>query len=155
MYYDKTPFGDLEAHRAKIGAQAENTARLAKAYAFWVTSGVGEITLETPFKFNVAFLEQPSFNYGTVLDETNDLVPGFYPRVFAGVYDWVRETPPGNIDGDNSITPFYTGAYVYFVVDTIGNGAAFTDNQPVYKIHHNLTWEGIALKDLPAHLLDL
>lgn len=154
MYYDNVPFGDLEGRRSRVEAQRENTARLAKAYARWTTKGVGEIIVDKPFKFNVSFLERPSFNYGTTLDEDDDLVSGFYPRVHAGVYDWVRLNPPGNIDGDGSLEPFYIGAYVYFVVDTIGNGAPYNAAQPLYTIHHNLTWEGTALKDLPAHLLD-
>lgn len=155
MFYSQDPFGDLEAARSRREAQKENTSRLAKCYAFWTTTGVGEMRIDTAFRFNVSFIEPPSFSYGTVLDENDDLVTGFYPRVSAGVYDWVREVPPGNADGDDSLLPYYIGAYVYFVVDTIGGGRAFQYSQPQYNLHHHLSWEGQAIKDLPAHLLDL
>lgn len=159
MFYTPDPYGDLEAGRSRREAQRENAARLAHAYAFWTTHGSGEMLAPQPFRFNVSFVDQPSFTHGAVVAESDDLLDGYYPRAHAGVYDWVREVPPGNADGDDSLVPYYIGAYVYFVVDVIGPIKAAASDLgtlvlPQYTITHNLKWEGIAIKDLPSHLLD-
>lgn len=159
MFYANEPYGDLETARSRREAQAENEARLAKAYAFWTTQGAGEYLAPQPFKFDVGFVEMPCFSYGysVVTDEEDQqLITGYYPRAHAGVRDWVREVPPGNQDDiDPSLVPYYTGAYVFFVIDIMGAlGVDGTTAFPNYTIIHHMKWEGLALKNLPAYLLD-
>lgn len=148
MDYDtSSPFGDLEQRRARLEAQKENTARLAKSYATWTTKGIGEIIVPKAFAFDVTFVEEPAFTSGMALAEDQDLVKLHFPRAHAGVYDWVTiPSPSGEKD-------YYKGAFIFFVVDTIGPGQ-ITGTEPQYEINHHLVWEGLALKDLPAHLLD-
>jgi hypothetical protein len=143
MQYDDSPFGLLERRRSQLSAQAENTARMAKTYATWTTKGIGEIFVPTVIAFDVVFVEEPCFTSGIALAPGVELVTGHYPRAYAGVYEWSMNT-----DGH------YKGAYLYFVVDTIGPGQVL-GQEPSYEIIHHLAWEGTAIKDLPFHLLDL
>jgi hypothetical protein len=93
-------------------------------------------------KFDLRFIEEPCFTTGFAVDESTDLVTGHYPRVSCGVYEWKKDNKG-----------YYIGAWLFFTVDTIGPGAAL-GNEPNYKIHHHLKWEGKAIKDVPDHLLD-
>lgn len=148
MNYDSdNPFGEMELRRAQIEAQKENTARRAKCYATWTTKGIGEILAPKPFYFNVTFTEEPIFLSGMALAEGSDLIAGHFPRATCGVYEWVKQPAP------KGTKEHYVGAYVFFVVDTIGPGQVL-GSEPQYTIHHNMLWEGLAMKDLPAHLLD-
>lgn len=142
MQYDESPFGSLEARRASLAAQHENTARMAKFYATWVTKGIGEVIISECLKFSITFLHEPAFTSGIALGDDVDLVPGHFPRATCGVYEW-----------DRNSKGYYTGAYLFFVVDTLGPGQS-VGNEPSYEIIHHLTWEGTAMKDLPSYLLD-
>lgn len=157
--YDESIAGAYHSLRAGESTQRENSARLAKSYAHWTTKGTGEFMVPTVFRFDVTFVQKPIFTYGAELIYPDDPVPGKYPRTHAGVYEWLRGNPPGNVDGDNDDDPnddlmYYTGAWVYFVVDIIGGGLTYKPPQPSYGICHHMAFEGIAIKDLPAHLLD-
>lgn len=134
--YDRDPYGLLQIRSSLIDAQRENTARQAKTTVTWTTTGVGAVKVEKVFAFPVTFLYEPIVSTGYALDEDDDLVDGSYPRAFAGVYDWKYDS-----------RGYYTGAWVFFVVDTFGK-------QVNYKINHHLVFQGLALKDLPAHLLE-
>lgn len=134
--YDRDALGLLEIRGALKDAQKENSARQARNVATWTTTGVGEVKVEKCFAFAATFIYEPIFTSGYALDEDDDLVTGSFPRAYAGVYDWKRDT-----------RGYYTGAWVFFVVTANG--------RPVnYTLHHHLSWQGMALKDLPAHLLE-
>ncbi len=141
MDYDGSGFALLEARRAQLEAQRENSARRAQCSLTYTTTGTGEIMLTTPLRFTMRFTEEPCFTYGMVLDADTDLVKGHFPRASGGVHDWLTDSD------------LYVGAYLFFTVDTIGPGEVL-GNEPNYKIHHHLRWDGMAIKDLPAHLLD-
>lgn len=142
MQYDESPFGHLEARRAYLAAQQENTGRTARVATTWTTVGSGEAVTTKAFDFGIRFIEEPCFTAGMALDETTRLQSGYYPRVNAGVYEWKKD----NHD-------YYTGALIFFTIDTYGAGS-ISGEQPNYVIHHHLRFEGKALKDIPAHLLD-
>lgn len=141
--YDKSFWGALEERRATLDAVEENSGRVAKHYATWTTKGIGEIKVTECFRFKILFLEEPIFTSGMALADDADLVDGHYPRATVGVYEWER-TAAGH----------YTGAYLFFVVDTLGPGQT-AGQEPQYEIVHHLAWEGKAIKNVPAHLLDL
>ncbi len=143
MHYDSSPFALLEVRRAEVDTVRENSARRARSTATWTTQGIGEIRVDTWFDLGIRFVEEPCFTSGMVLDESTDLVSGHFPRAQAGVYEWHRDA-----------SGYYIGAYLFFIVDTVGPGQ-LPGVEPAYKIHHHLCWEGTAFKDLPAHLLDL
>jgi hypothetical protein len=148
MNYDPdTVIGQTESRRAQIEAQKENTARRAKAYATWTTKGIGEILVPKAFYFGVTFIEEPTFVSGMALAEGSELVAGHFPRAACGVYEWVKQPAP------KGTKELFVGAFVFFVVDTVGPGQVL-GSEPQYEIHHHLVWEGLAMKDLPAHLLD-
>lgn len=150
MTYDDTVAGLLQRQRAFLDATNNNRGRVARVSATWTTIGGGEIRVANAFPFNVVFIEEPSFTSGVVLADGAQLVEGHFPRVHCGVFDW-RQDKNG----------YYTGAYVYFVVDvnystaatSAGTGGA-PGKIPNYEIHHHLRWEGTAIKTLPDHLLD-
>jgi len=82
-------------------------------------------------------------SYGMSIDG-DALVPTRFPRVTAGVYRWLQDTKG-----------FYTGCWVFFVVDTQSSFIATTvTSDPGYDLIHDLSFTGIAAKILPAHLLD-
>lgn len=134
--YDRDPYGLLEIRSALKDAQWENTARQAKTSVTWTTTGMGNIKVDHYLDLGITFMYEPAVSSGYALDEDDDLVDGSYPKAFAGVYDWKRTT-----------SGYYTGVWVFFVVEVTG--------KPVnYKIHHHFVFQGLAMKDLPAHLLE-
>lgn len=145
MIYDDSPYGNLERQRARIHAQANNDGRTARVHLTWTTKGIGEVRLDAPRSLNVLFIEEPIVTTGMVVDTDDgiDLQDGHYPRAQAGVYDWQMHA-----------AGFYIGAYLFFVVDTIGPGAT-VGQEPNYLIHHQIVFEGKAIKQLPGHLLDM
>lgn len=160
MRYNENVAALGELRRAILERQKENTARTAKSRVYWTTTGSGEFVVDTAMRFDCVFVEKPHFTYGVELPDDQDLIKGKYPRTHAGVYNWVREHPPGNVTGDPDDAPeddllYYTGAYIYFVVDFIGNGATFTLPQPKYTLIHHMAFEGMAIKNVPVtHLLE-
>lgn len=143
MEYEASPYGLLETQRALREAVRENSGRPARCQATWTTTGIGEILVPTIFNFDVRFIEEPCFTYGFALaDDGIDPVDGHFPRAGAGVYRWEQDAKD-----------HYIGAYLFFTVDTIGPGNA-VGNEPNYKIIHHLSFEAMAIKDVPDHLLD-
>lgn len=152
----------LEAHRGKVEQTRENTARLAQAFASYETTGDGEIILNEPYLFGCTFIERPTTSYGFALNEAAnaagiDVQFGKLPQASGGVREWVK-------DGRG----YYTGCYVFFSVRT----QAITRTTPVdpdedpapvvdptaatpnYVIDHDFMFSGIAIKDVPAYLLE-
>ncbi len=142
MDYDQTVAGHLRARDAYEQSIRDNSGGHARCELTWLTIGVGEANTSVALPFNVRFIEEPAFTSGFTLTGSVELVSGHYPRVSTGVYDW-------HIDNKG----YYIGAWVFFTVDTIGPGAVLGD-EPSYSISHHLKFEGKAIKDVPAHLLD-
>lgn len=149
-------FGSLENRRGQLECTRENSARLARSYGTHVTTGWGEIVAPDPIFFDCTFLNSPAVTSGVVVtsstggndnDADGPLVAGRFPRVTAGVWRWVTDV------NDN-----YTGAYVFFVVETAGfqftAGTLPSTPEPGYHLTHHLLFEGIAYKDFNPTALD-
>jgi hypothetical protein len=123
----------LEQRRANVERVRENSTRLAYSLSQWTTTGAGETIVPGVFNFTCTFLDAPALTSGVSLDPSSaPLALGGVPRVQAGVYSWRR-----NSQGH------YTGAYLYFAVDSGGD----------YVLVHSLVFQGIATKDLPLEQL--
>ena len=143
----------LEQRRAHIEQTRENSARLARAYATHRTTGWGEILVDTPVQFGCTFLKPPAVTSGMVLISSQtgneaEPVTNRFPRVNAGVWKWQQD-----------VHDYYTGAYLFFVVETVGfqmTGGYFpyTSSDPGYVIDHHLLFEGVSYKDFNVALLD-
>lgn len=135
-----SPFSDLERRRQLLGQIAENSSRLAFSFARYDTTGWGEMRCATAIEFDCVFRERPFVSSSSEIDEST-LVAGQFPRVTSGVCAWIR-----NSKG------FYTGAWVYVVVDP---GDKTAQTIPNYVMSHHFIFAGIAIKDLPDYALDI
>lgn len=138
------PFGRWETRRGELVRHAENSARLAFAFALVSSTGTGgEIRVEDCQEFGLAFAEKPFVSYGAEVDG-DLLVDSRFPLARGGVYRWRR-----NAKG------FYTGAWVYVVVSTLDFQIPSTEaTDPEYTILHHFTFAGVAVKDLPDYLME-
>ena len=136
-------FRALEQRRAHLDAIRENSSRLATCQATFTTHGWGEMKLPDVAYFSGSFIDRPSVSTGFAIDG-DALVPTRFPRVSAGVYKWLQDR-----------SGFYTGAWVFIVVDTQSPFIATTvATDPGYDLIHDFTFTGVATKALPAHLLE-
>ena len=155
-------FRALEQRRAEIAKTNENSARYASSFVTFKTHGWGEFVSPDAQRFTTTFTRQPSVSHGLALDG-DTLVDGRFPRVTAGVHKWLRDS-----DGH------YTGAWLFFVVETMGmqfqrtyslgqsdgtsvglvNVPVPIPDDPMYDLVHSFTFTGIAMKAVPAHLLE-
>jgi hypothetical protein len=161
-------FQALELRRQALAAYRENSARLAYCRLPFTTTGWGEFKFEKAVRFTCTFIERPAISHGLSM-EGDDLVPTRFPRVTAGVYKWVID-----------VNGFYVGAYVFFVVESLGaqmetsvatasgatlpTGATYTirekstldraKDDPKYNLLHDLQFSGVGIKALPAYLAD-
>jgi hypothetical protein len=155
-------FQASEQRRSYLEATKENSARYASAYVSYITTGWGEYQAPDVQYFTTTFVKRPSVAHSFSLDG-DELVDGRYPRVTAGVHKWLQDE-----------RGFYTGAWLMFVIETVG--AQFqptyvlpTDSDgyvgvvsvpvpippdPNYVITHDFTFTGVAMKAIPAHLLE-
>lgn len=142
----------LEERRAYIERTRENSARTARAYITHKTTGWGEKLVDQPVLFGCTFIQPPAVISGTVVESSvaagddEPLVAGRFPRVNMGVWKWVQD-----------VHNFYTGAYLYFVVETVGYQLSVSGfpggEDPNYSITHHIVFEGISYKDFnPAGL---
>jgi hypothetical protein len=122
----------LESRRAYVNSLAENTTRTARLALSYDSSGSGELIGKHPVSFQLTFTEQPTISTGVAL-RSGKIVPGKAPNVCAGVWHWQRD-PKG----------MYIGAWLFFVVDSGGQG---------YALRHSVTFEGVAIKLYDAHFL--
>lgn len=140
----------LQRQRSQAEQTAENTARTAWSWGSFDTTGSGEIVLATPQAFTCTFIYEPDIAHGFSIDPSTPPKAGRFPRVSAGVSGWVK-----NSQG------FFTGAYVFFAIDTSGPDVdpgpsttggvnSLNDPPPSYLLHHTFTFSGVALKDLPS-----
>lgn len=133
-FFGTNPVVDaLEQRRGYVEQLRQNTSRLAQSYNSVTTQGNGMLRLPTIMRFHCTFIEQPVVSYGFVLK--SPLLEKDYPTSSGGVYTF-------QVDKRG----FYLGAYCYVVVNSV-------DDYP--EIHHDFTFTGIAMKDLPEHLLDI
>jgi hypothetical protein len=144
--------GPLESRRQQIEQQRENAARLARAYVNTETTGWGEFIKPDVLEFGVTFLAEPTFTSGSILrgdssGPTGQLVQGRYPRISVGVWRWQHDA-----------NGYWTGAYVFFVVETVGfqmtDGFMPAEDDPAYTIAHHMVFEAVAFKDFELGLLD-
>lgn len=137
----------LEQHRGLVDQHKENQARLAVSYADYVTTGWGEFEPDYSFDFNCIFVDQPFVSEGTRVDEKTPLVAQQFPTCKVGVSRW-RQDADGN----------YTGAWLWFKVMQIEYQVwrySFPEEYAYYRIFHHVRFEGVALKALPAWVLDI
>lgn len=136
-------FQALEHRRSQLDAIRENVGRLATCQLTFSTHGWGEIKVPTVSYFTSTFINRPLIATGCSIDG-DLLIPTRYPRVSAGVYRWLTD-----------VKGYYTGCWVYFVVDTQNPYIETTvETDPGYDLIHDMQFTGIAIKSLPAHLLD-
>lgn len=132
-FSDVNPFvRALDRVRGQQDQTRENSARHCNSYSQLTSHGIGEILHETVIPFDCTFVELPRVAYGCSVDG-DVLVDGSFPTSVGIVWKWQQD-----------FHDFYLGAYVYFVV----TGPADID------LVHDFTFSGIAIKDLPEHLLE-
>lgn len=151
-------FQALEQRRAQLQQVAENSARYASSYVTFTTTGWGEFLSPECQYFTTTFVERPSVSHGFSVDG-DKLIEGRFPRVTAGVHKWLQD--------ENG---FYTGAWLFFVVETMGlqwqdiyvmptaaDGKVGTVHMktpippdPNYTLIHDFTFTGVAMKSLPT-----
>jgi hypothetical protein len=138
------PWDSIRQHEADDRRHLENSARIASAYGFFSTTGWGEFAFEDCHIFGLTFIEEPSVAYGYSLDG-DSLVDLRFPRAWGMVYRWKQDQ-----------RGYYVGAWVAIVVDTLSPAtiADVPEDDPGYSLDHSFTFAGIALKDLPTHVLD-
>jgi hypothetical protein len=155
-------FQAQEQRRGQMEAVRENSARYASAYVSYRTTGWGEFMAPDCQRFTTTFVKRPSVSHSCSLDG-DELVDGRYPRITAGVHKWLQDD-----------RGFYTGAWLFFVIETMGlqSQQVFVQNadadntvglvavphpiaaDPNYDIVHDFTFTGVAMKAIPAHLLE-
>lgn len=150
MFGAFNPWMDQERHRGWLNQHAENSSRLAQSYAVFDTTGWGEVAFDQCFLFDLTFIEPPVIAYGFGVglvggaEMNNDqLVDTRFPRCSGGVYRYKTDK-----------RGFYLGAYCFVTVDTKSPFIPTAMPEPNYQISHWFTFTGIALKDLPADLLN-
>lgn len=157
-------FQAMEQRRRFQLDTSENSARYASSFVTFNTTGWGEFQSPDCQYFDTTFIRPPSISHSFFVDG-DDLIDGRFPRITAGVYRWAL-----NERG------FYIGAWLVFVVETMGmqfqktyvlptavdgnvgvvNVKVPADPDPGYKIVHTFTFTGVAMKSLPsAALADL
>lgn len=150
-----------EQRRGLLATVSENSARYASSFITFHTHGWGEFQSPNVQYFDTTFMQVPSISHSFYIDG-DALVDGRFPRVTAGVHRWVQ-----NERGH------YTGAYLFFVVETMGpqsqaiyvlptaadgNVALYAAKVPVppdpqYDLIHSFVFTGIAMKTLPSTAL--
>lgn len=136
------PFQALERHRGLIRQIDENSTRLAQSYGVYTTTGWGEFKDANVVHFQVTFIEEPIVSHGFSING-DTLVTTRFPRAHGFVHQWKQDH-----------RGYYTGAWLATVVDTAAFNIPQLSDDPGYSIDHTFVFTGIAIKDLPIHLLD-
>ena len=151
----------LEQRRGLLQQTSENSARYASSFVSFNTTGWGEFISPDCQYFTTTFIDRPSVAHCLSIDG-DDLVEGRFPRVTAGVHKWLQDE-----------RGHYTGAWLFFVIETMGlqfqeiyvmptpaDGEVGTVHMPSaippdpgYHMIHDFTFTGIAMKSLPSHSL--
>jgi len=149
-YTGATPdaYGALEKARGLRERTWENSARQAEAWGFQSTLGIGETRFPDVIDFQLTFVEEPAVGYGysvnAVVNNSDGgdlLVTTRFPRAWGGVYDWRQDT-----------NGFYTGAWVFAIVQSQDYFLGTAQPEPNYTLRHSYSFSGIAYKALPDRL---
>ena len=141
---------DLERQRAELDRHAENSARLAEAFARFTTTAQGSIEFGERVAFGVTFTEEPYMSYGAYidLDELDDkmgntpssLTPQM-PLTSGFVTDWDRDD-----------RGFYVGAWVGVRVWYPYESGVSPDLD--FSMSHHFSFKAVAMKDVPIGNMD-
>ena len=133
----------LIRRQAYLDQLAENAGRLARVAISYDTVGAGELKLDSPVSFELAFTEEPVVMCGVALVGHRHLRPTNYPNVSSGVWKWQR-----------SSKGLYTGAWLYFVCDVGDTDPSLVLWTPtILRMRHSIVFEGDAIKMFPVELL--
>lgn len=135
----------LNQRLAEQRRHRENRGRLAFAYSRFHTEGVGTVEFEDCIDFGLTFVERPFVSVGHQIDpeHVRDLFgvdsdgDVYLPQVTGYVTDW-----------DMTDREHYIGCWVAVSVSVPIE--TVEESYPMVKIHHDFTWSGIALKDIPS-----
>src|SRR5690606_6023740 len=83
-------FEAMEQRRGHLHSVAENSARYASSYVTYKTTGWGEFLADKAQYFTTTFTQRPSVSHSLSIDG-DTLVTGRFPRVTAGVHQWVTD----------------------------------------------------------------
>lgn len=117
----------------------ENKGRLAHAYARFKTVGNGTFEFDARVDFGMTFVERPFIACGWQIDETAD-DSETYPHATGFVTNW-----------DTTEREHYVGCWVAVTVSPPYLGEV-VEEFPEYRVWHDFTFSGIALKDIPYDL---
>lgn len=140
---------ELEERRAEIEQHAENSARLAEAFAKFDTQGQGSVEFNERVDFGLTFVEDPFVHYGAEIDldalddalgnEAGAMPP--LPLCSGFVTKW-----------DQDDRGFYVGCWtavrVWFPYES---NVSLNIGVPV---KHHFTFKAVAIKDVPLDLRD-
>lgn len=137
-------FDDVDRRAAEQDRNRENSARLAKAFAKFHSTGQGSIEFEDHVDFGLTFIEEPYVTYGSTIDldglgELLDTEPG--------------ETPPlplasGMVtEWDQDDRDFYVGCWT--AVRITFQPADAVDPALEVEMEHHFTFTAVAIKDVP------
>ena len=126
----------MQQQRMREQQVRENSSRLASAFTTATSTGQGGFRFTEMFRFGCTFAERPYVTVGHVINSPEP-VANQYPVASGGVWKWQQ-----NERG------FYIGAWLYLSVYAFGAS-------PNYSMAHDFVFTGIAVKDLPDHLLGL
>lgn len=140
---------ELDKRRQYSDQVAENSARLAHAYATFETTGSGSMIFEERVDFDVTYIEQPIISYGSVLD-ADDLAdaqgfdegdPPVFPISSGFVVEW-----------DKDDRGYYVGCWVGVRVAFMQEDYySFSGSGTVeVEMTHNFTFSAVGLKDVPV-----
>jgi hypothetical protein len=142
---------EMERFRAENERQRENSARLASAYADYLSDGQGSIEFGRRARFGVTFVDQPFVSYCAAVDldalseqlglDPKDDAP--IPVVSGVVTDW-----------DQDDRGFWTGAWVGVNVYFPPTSAVVVGVDINVRCHHFFTFTAVAIKDIPLDLID-
>jgi hypothetical protein len=143
-----TLLDDLDRRRERANRDAENSARLAQAYAVFTTEGQGTNQFEERVSFGLTFVEKPIVGYASMCDieELADILEVDVEEVplpvCAGyVTHW-----------DQDERDFYTGCWIAARVSF--PSLDLVDVQALPIIEHHFTFSAIGMKDIPPNMED-
>ena len=136
---------DLEQQRAELDRHAENSARIAEAFARFTTTSQGSIEFGERVDFEVTFTEEPYMSYGAIINlddlddklgnEPSSLTPQM-PLSTGFVTDWDRDD-----------RGFYVGAWVG--VRIWYPYEAHISPELDFTMGHHFSFKAVAIKDVP------
>jgi hypothetical protein len=99
-------FLELQAVQQHTEAIKENSARTARLYVTFQTTGAGQLVPPAPVMFELPMFSEPAVSHGFALARAPDRRYFRLPMVSAGVLRWERNN-----------RGYYVGAYLFFRVE--------------------------------------